>query len=115
LALYSIFDYDILSVKLNMVSINEYIQYFNPTLRLYLQGIKSILFSANQMLFIIFMVFVVQKEIDENVKIRELYDKLVRTTEELRVVNIQLEDYAKKSEEMAKIKERNRLAREIHD
>ena len=115
LALYSIFDYDILSVKFNMFSINEYIQYFNPVQRLYLQGIKSILFSANQMLFIIFMIFVVQKEIDENVKIREIYDKLVRTTEELRVVNIQLEDYAKKSEEMAKIKERNRLAREIHD
>lgn len=115
LALYSIFDYDILSVKFNMVSINEYIQYFNPAQRLYLQGIKSILFSANQMLFIIFMIFTVQKQIDENEKIRELYNKLVRTTEELRVVNIQLEDYAKKSEEMAKIKERNRLAREIHD
>jgi signal transduction histidine kinase len=58
---------------------------------------------------------VIQSQIDENTKIKELYGKLYQTAEELKVVNIQLEDYAKKSEEMAKTRERNRLAREIHD
>ena len=41
--------------------------------------------------------------------------KLIDTTRELSIANKKLEDYAKKSEEMAKIQERNRLAREIHD
>jgi signal transduction histidine kinase len=67
------------------------------------------------MVFIVFMVFVIQGQIDEKMKIKELYDKLYQTAGELKIVNIQLQNYAKKSEEMAKTRERNRLAREIHD
>jgi signal transduction histidine kinase len=61
------------------------------------------------------MSFSLQKQIKETNEIKTLYSALMKTTEELTLANIQLENYAKKSEESAKIKERNRLAREIHD
>lgn len=112
---YILFDYDIFSIRINMFSINDYIQYYNSTQRLYIFGFRNILTSFNEMVSILFMIFIIQSEIDENTKIKELYSKLFKTAEELKVVNIQLEDYAKKSEAMAKTRERNRLAREIHD
>ena len=71
--------------------------------------------SLNHVLFIAFMSFSLQKQVKEKQKIEKLYTKLIDTTRELSIANKKLEDYAKKSEEMAKIQERNRLAREIHD
>lgn len=112
---YILVDYDIFSIKMKLFSFNDYIQYYTSSQRFYIFGIRNFLFSLNEMLFIIFMIFVIQSQIDENTKIKELYHKLSQTAEELKVVNIQLENYSKKSEEMAKTKERNRLAREIHD
>lgn len=115
ITVYILFDYDILSIKANLFSLNEYIQYYTSNQRLYIFGIRNILSSLNEMVFIVFMVFVIQGQIDEKTKIKELYDRLYQTAGELKIVNIQLQDYAKKSEEMAKTRERNRLAREIHD
>lgn len=113
--IYMFFDYDIFSIKINMFSANDYIQYYTTSQRLYLFGFRNILTSLNEVVFILFMIFTIQNEIDENTKIKELYSRLFKNAEELKVVNIQLEDYAKKSEDMAKTRERNRLAREIHD
>lgn len=115
LFIYILLDYDIISAKLSIVSINEYISYFNSNSKLYIYSLRSILNSLNQVLFIGFMSFTLQKQIKEKQQIKLLYAVLIKTTSELSVANIQLELYAKKSEEMAKIKERNRLAREIHD
>jgi signal transduction histidine kinase len=113
--LYILLDYDIISIKTNMFSINDYFNYYTATQRLYIFSIKNILNSINEIIFILFMVQVIQGQIDENNKINELYSELYKTAEELKVINIQLQGYAGKSEEMAKTKERNRLAREIHD
>lgn len=113
--IYVLLDYDIFSIKTNIFSVNEYIQYYSSAQRLYIYSIRNVLTSLNEMVFILLMVLVIQGTIDENEKIKELYSKLYKTAEELKIVNIQLQDYAKKSEEMAKTKERNRLAREIHD
>ncbi len=115
IVIYILFDYDILSIKMNLFSINDYIQYYTSTERFYIFSIRNILFSLNEMAFIVFMIFTIQNQIDENTKIKELYAKLFQTAEELKVVNIQLQDYSLKSEQMAKTRERNRLAREIHD
>lgn len=113
--IYIILDYDIISLKLKIFSVNEYIQYFAPVQRIYIFGIRNVISSINEMAFIIFMIFVIQGQVDENKQIKVLYEQLYNTAEELKIANIQLEQYAKKSEEMAKTRERNRLAREIHD
>jgi len=112
---YILFDYDIFSIRFTMFSINDYIQNYTLTQRLYIFSIRNILFSLNEMVFIMFMIIVIQSQADENKKIKDLYSKLYQTAEELKVANIQLQEYARKSEEMVKTKERNRLAREIHD
>lgn len=112
---YIVLDHDILSVKVNILSVNDYIQYYDPSKRLYIFGLRNILTSVNEVVFIVFMVFVIQRHIEENQQIKALYGELYQSREELKVVNIQLQFYAEKSEEMARIKERNRLAREIHD
>ena len=44
-----------------------------------------------------------------------LNNQLNSANDELKYVNMQLSEYAKESEKMAETKERNRLAREIHD
>lgn len=112
---YILFDYDIFSIKFTMFSINDYIQNYTSTQRLYIFSTRNILFSINEMVFIVFMIIVIQSQADENKKIKDLYGKLYQTAEELKIANIQLEGYSKKTEEMVKTKERNRLAREIHD
>ncbi|MBU3099013.1 MULTISPECIES: sensor histidine kinase [Clostridium] len=113
--IYITLDYNILSIKINIFNINDYVQYYTSMQRLYFFSIKNILNSINEIIFIVFMIQVIQNERDENEKISELYIKLYKSSEELEVINIQLQDYARKSQEAAKIKERNRLAREIHD
>ena len=113
--IYITLDYNILSIKYSIFNINDYVQYYTSLQRLYIFSIKNILSSINEIIFILFMIQVIQSEKDENDKISELYSKLYKSSEELEVINIQLQDYARKSQEAAKIKERNRLAREIHD
>ena len=113
--IYIILNYNILSIKVNIFNINDYAQYYTSLQRIYYYSIKNILNSTNDIIFILFMIQVIQSERDENEKISELYGKLYKSSEELKVINIQLQDYARKSQEAAKIKERNRLAREIHD
>ena len=112
---YIVLDHDILSVKVNILSVNDYIQYYDASKRLSIFGLRNILTSVNEVIFIVFMVFVIQRHIEENQQIKELYGEIYQSREELKIVNIQLQGYAEKSEQMARIKERNRLAREIHD
>jgi len=113
--IYVSLDYNILSIKINLFNINDYLQYYTSLQRLYFFSIKNILNSINEIIFIVFMIQIIQSGKDENKKISELYSKLYKSSEKLEVINIQLQDYARKSQETAKIKERNRLAREIHD
>lgn len=113
--IYIMLDYDIFSIKINMFAINDYVHYYTSSQQLYIFSIRNILNSINEIVFILFMVQVIQGEKDENHKITEIYGQLYKSSEELKVANIQLQDYARKSEEVIKIKERNRLAREIHD
>ncbi len=113
--IYILFDYDIFSIKFNLFSINDYIQHYTFTQRLYIFSIRNALFSINEVLFILFMIIVIQNQIDEKIKLKDLYDTLYQTAEESKIANIQLQEYSRKSEDMVKTKERNRLAREIHD
>lgn len=112
---YILLDYDILSVNMKIISLTDYINYLDFDTKIYVYSFKSMLNSLNHVLFIAFMSFSLQKQVKEKQKIEKLYTKLIDTTRELSIANKKLEDYAKKSEEMAKIQERNRLAREIHD
>ena len=80
-----------------------------------LLGIKNVTSSLNTFIFLIYMIMVVRIQMDEKERILELNNQLNSANSELQQANIQLEDYATESVKMAEMKERNRLAREIHD
>lgn len=58
---------------------------------------------------------IARDEYKEKLRAQNLYDKLREREEELKKVNQELENYANTIEEIAVLRERNRLSREIHD
>ena len=112
---YMLADYSIVTMKFPVFSINDYMDYYHGAQRFLYYGIRNLLISLNEILFILFMVMEVQIWIEENIRTRDLNLRLVQTTEDLQLANVQLQEYARRSEQSAKLRERNRLAREIHD
>ncbi len=113
--LYIFIDFDILSARLNLYSFWGYLDYYDAATRSLLYWIQNIMDSLALVLFILFMIFEVQLYLEESTRVKELNKALYESTQKLRLSNIQLAEYSKRNEEMAKLKERNRLAREIHD
>lgn len=107
--------YDFISLKIKMVSFESFLFYYNANMRSYLMELKSILNTINIIVFIVYMIVLIQDQMRENEKITSLNKKLNLANEKLEVMNVQLKDYAVKIESMAETRERNRLAREIHD
>lgn len=67
------------------------------------------------LLFLIYMLFLIRIQTNEKERVLELNDELNQVNSKLQEANLQLERYARESEKMAETRERNRLAREIHD
>ncbi len=108
-------DHDIIAVGLPVFSIDDYILYHPAIERAYLLGIRNVLSSAGEVLFITFLVLELQNVLEESRRIRMLNRALTESHDKLAVAHAQLQRYSERTEELAKIKERNRLAREIHD
>lgn len=113
--LYIFLDQDLVSASMRLVSIDTFIEYYSSSEKVRLVMARNVLFSCSEVLFIFFMILDIQAQIDERKRIQELNAELNSSLDRLSVANLQLEEYARKSEDMAKLKERNRLAREIHD
>ncbi|MBU3133394.1 sensor histidine kinase [Clostridium gasigenes] len=64
---------------------------------------------------IIFLGGIVREESEGKKKAQSLYDKLRINEEELKKVNMELQNYANTIEEISVLRERNRISREIHD
>jgi signal transduction histidine kinase len=113
--LYIILDFDILSSKLHLYSFGNYLYYYKASTRIVLFGIRNLLYSVTLVFFILFMIFEIQVYLEETRRVKQLNKALFESTHQLQLSNIQLKEYWKRNEEMAKLKERNRLARDIHD
>lgn len=112
---YLVIDYDFLSSRFNIISLDTYLEYFQNDIRFALLGIKNIFNSLNTFLFLVYMILMVWIQRNEKERILCLNEQLNKTNEELQYANVQLEKYAKEAEKMVETRERNRLAREIHD
>jgi signal transduction histidine kinase len=66
-------------------------------------------------MFIIYCINVIQNQRGTIDEVNSLYKKLQKANEDLRKANEQLKEYSIITEKMGETKERNRLAREIHD
>ncbi|NBK92424.1 sensor histidine kinase [bacterium 1XD21-13] len=105
---YLVADYELLSIYMPLYNISDYIQYYSYDTQQYLFSVYNILLSLNMMLFIVYCVYVINVQ-------RGTIEEVNRLYHELQTANEQLQEYANVTERMAQTRERNRLAREIHD
>lgn len=114
-AVYLMLDYDLLSVRYPIISIEVCWEYYQKEIQSILLGIRNILSSLNTLVFIIYAIVLILTEVKEKERILGLNERLNTAIQELKTANQKLEEYAKESEKAAETRERNRLAREIHD
>ncbi len=113
--IYVLADFDLMATRWRINSFNTYLSYYNADTQTVLLGIKTILVSVNILLFVIYMILLIRIQIQENERIQQLNERLNSANAQLVSANMQLEVYAEEIEQMAETRERNRLAREIHD
>ncbi len=108
-------DFEFFSEPMKMVPLNEYLNIFTRQTRYLLAGCKSILQGVAETLFVVCIFLIVQREVLQKTRLEELNDQLRKSSEELKIANSQLSEYAARSEKIAETRERNRIAMEIHD
>ena len=105
---YTFTDYDIISVRLNLVSLQDYISFYGSNAQIPLYSMLSTLESLNLILVILFFQFLIQSKVRENKEFIKVNNELSDKLHQLEILQAQVE-------ESARLKERNRLAHEIHD
>ena len=113
--IYIVPDFRLVSVGIPTFSIDEFIQYHPAAERATLLGIRDLLVSIAEVFFITYLVLELQNALKESSRTRRLNRELTESRDKLAVANAQLQIYSERAEETAKVEERNRLAREIHD
>ncbi len=108
LGLYLIASYNLAVFQLKMVPLEAYISYYDPLAQGVLKAACNIFTAFNMIVFVLYIIILVQNQHQEKERIKSL-------NEELNIVNEKLRLYAIEAESMAETRERNRLAREIHD
>lgn len=115
IVIYILSVYDFISLKISMVSFQNFLFYYSANIQSFLMALKSIMTSINIMVFILYMIVLIQVQMRENERIVSLNKRLNLANEQLQIMNLQLKEYAVEIEKMTETRERNRLAREIHD
>lgn len=101
-------DNEMLVVNYHLYSVNDYIAYYDAGTQQYMLIVYRVLESLNIILFVGCCISVIN---DQNNTIEEVNALYL----ELENANAQLHEYASMTEKMVQTRERNRLAREIHD
>ncbi len=106
---------DLLSINYKLYSLESYFNYYGSSSRQYLVGSYNLLVTINIMLFILYCILLIQEQKGTIDEVNMLYEQITKANTDLQNANNQLEEYAKITEHMSKTRERNRIAREIHD
>lgn len=112
---YLLLNSEYISVYFDVIPFDTYLTYFQADARSVMDGLLSAFDSLNTFLFLVYMIFLLRAQLSENERILNLNRQLNAANSELQKANIQLEEYAREEEQMVATRERNRLAREIHD
>ena len=108
LGLFFVANYNLALFQLSVVPFESYANYYAGNVRANLLAIRNVFVSLNIIFFVLYMVMLVKDKHEETKRIAELNKRLGEANEQLRA-------YAIESERLAETRERNRLAREIHD
>ncbi len=114
-AVYLLTDYNLFSGRYHITSLDTYLVYYRSDVRSIMLALRNILNSLNMLVFIIYTILLMRIQMSEKERILQLNEKLNHANEELQQANRRMEDYSRESIKNAETKERNRLAREIHD
>ena len=96
-------------------TMEDWVSYYDSVTESYILGSKAALEVVNILMLFLYVALMIQRDKKEKYEIQSLNDRLFFTNEQLKHANEQLHTYALEKEQMGQTKERNRLAREIHD
>jgi len=108
LGLYFMANYNMAIFQRHVAPFDVYAAYYRPEVQSVLLAIKNAFQSLNIVLFVLYLVLLVQSQHHEKERIASL-------NKQLEEANVRLRAYALEAEHTAETRERNRLAREIHD
>ena len=92
-----------------------YTEYYISEVGVVIRNIQGFVQAFTVVLFILYVIRLMGTQKQENDRMSELNEILDRANVELKEANIKLEEYSKEAANMSKLRERNRLAKEIHD
>ena len=102
-------------VRKGVWQLSDLISVFSPGTQGYLTALFSLINAISIILFFVFCLMLIvhkQKTIDN---INDLYERLTYANEMLKESNLKYEELMDENARMAKVMERNRIAREVHD
>ena len=108
ICLYFIANYNMAIFQTKIISFEAYASYYNADAKAVILALRNTFYSINIVVFVFYLVLLVKNKHEEKERIRLLNEKLEEANQRLRA-------YAIEVEQMAETRERNRLAREIHD
>lgn len=106
--IYLLANYEIVTYFYSLVNIEEYFLVYDASIRNCLIIIKKLLEGFNIILFIIFMIIYILKQIQENEYISKKLSMVA-------MINKKMQKYVIVTEKFGEKNERKRLARELHD
>lgn len=106
--IYLLANYEIVTYFYTLVNIEEYFLVYDASIRNCLITIKRLLEGFNIILFIIFMIIYILKQIQENEYISKKLSMVA-------MINKKMQKYVIVTEKFGEKNERKRLARELHD
>ena len=108
ICLYVIANYNMALFQTKIISFEAYASYYNADAKAVILALKNTFYSINIVVFVFYLILLIKNTHEEKERIRLLNEKLEEANQRLRA-------YAIEVAQMAETRERNRLAREIHD
>lgn len=108
ICLYFIANYNMAILQTKIISFEAYASYYNADAKSVILALRNTFYSVNIVFFVFYLVLLVKNKHEEKERIRLLNERLEEANQRLRA-------YAIEVAQMAETRERNRLAREIHD
>ena len=105
---YMVCSYNLVTMFIPLNSFETWVAFYDGATESFFLGVKTICEILNMILFLVYIVILMMKDRRERERIQLLNAQLQKANE-------QLHEFAQEKELMGETKERNRLAREIHD